>query len=62
MKTEVDQKSVPVTNDLSNDLSNLLNIISDNGEKMTPFMKLFWPKGKGQLFILKIGKRKPLKK
>ena len=39
MKTEVDQKSVPVTNDLSNDL---LNIISENGDKMIPFMKLFW--------------------
>ena len=43
MKTEVDQKSVPVTNDLSNDL---LNIISENVDKMTPFMKLFWDQQK----------------
>ena len=43
MKTEVDQKSVPVTNDLINDL---LSIISENGDKMTPFMKLFWDQQK----------------
>ena len=43
MKMEVDQKSVPVTNDLGNDL---LNIISENGDKMTPFMKLFWDQQK----------------
>ena len=43
MKIEVDQKSVLVTNDLGNDL---LNIISENGDKMTPFMKLFWDQQK----------------
>ncbi len=43
MKIEVDQKSIPVTNDLSNDL---LNIISDNSDKMTPFIKLFWDQQK----------------
>ena len=43
MKIEVDQKSIPVTNDLSNDL---LNIISDSSDKMTPFIKLFWDQQK----------------
>jgi hypothetical protein len=43
MKIEVDKKSIPVTNDLSNDL---LSIISDSSDKMTPFIKLFWDQQK----------------
>ncbi len=39
MKIEIEQKSLPITQDLSHDL---LSIISENSNKMTPFIKLFW--------------------
>ena len=39
MKLEIEQQSIGVTQDLSHDL---LSIISRSGDKMTPFMKLFW--------------------
>ena len=39
MKLKIEQQSIGVTQDLSHDL---LSIISRSGDKMTPFMKLFW--------------------
>ena len=43
MKLEVEQRSIPVTQDLSHDL---LSIISESSHKMTPFIKLFWEQQK----------------
>ena len=39
MKKELSNKSLQVTDELSHDL---LSIIADNGDKMSPFMKRFW--------------------
>ncbi|XP_065068321.1 uncharacterized protein LOC135693707 [Rhopilema esculentum] len=39
MKVEIEQKSLPVTQNLSHDL---LSKISESSGKMTPFIKLFW--------------------
>ena len=43
MKLEVEHKSVAVAQDLSHDL---LSIISESSDKMTPFIKLFWEQQK----------------
>ena len=61
MKLSLETDSKQSDEELSGDF---MKIFSDpeNQSKIPPFMKLFWPKGKGQLFILKIGKRNPLKR
>jgi hypothetical protein len=52
MKLEVEHKSVAVTQDLSHDL---LSIISESSDKMTPFIKLFWEQQKKMYLLLFAG-------
>ena len=49
MKLEIEQQSIGVTQDLSHDL---LGIISRSGDKMTPFMKLFWEQQQKNIFLV----------
>ena len=43
LRTELKEKSIPVSDELESDI---IKIMSENGQKVTPFMKLFWDEQK----------------